>query len=431
MRRTFAFVVLLFVTLGCGRKAEPTFDLQPTHVPPTPPQPPPVVPPVPEEPDDNIPPPKPVQVRSREQSLALGIDYLQNQQSPDGAWRSDVYATFKDGTALTPFVVVAIQEAHDAGVRNAVVEANIKKGCEFLTTLTKPDGTINPPPDGFDYPIYTAALTIKAFSHPLAKDFAKHRAAWVKYLKERQLTEKLGWKPEDKQYGGWGYCRVLPQKPEPGKLAPTLIESNLSATVFALEALKAAGETDAELSKAAAIFVRRCQNWPLLKPNQEPFPWSPFVDGGFHFIYDDPTRNKAGVAHTDPQVFHSYGSTTSDGLQALALCNDPTDKDRREAAGVWLQIHFSAAKHPGTYIKTHESNRNAVYYYYAASVAQTFRDLKLEVPNARDWRAELSYELATRQAKDGSWTNPVELVRENDPLVATSNAVLALARCRK
>ena len=173
------------------------------------------------------------------QALALGVDYLLKQQSPDGAWRSDVYATFKDGVALTPLAVTALQEAHDAGVRNAAVETAIKKGCEHLATFVK-DGTVVPPPDGFDYPLYTAALTLKAFSHPTAKDFALHRGAWVKYLKERQLTERLGWKPEDKEYGGWGYCRVIPKKPEPGQFAPNLIESNLSATVFALDALKAA-----------------------------------------------------------------------------------------------------------------------------------------------------------------------------------------------
>src|SRR5262249_34072715 len=153
-------------------------------------------------------------------------------------------------------------------VVNAGVEAAIKKGCEFLAAFSKSDGNVVPPTEGFEYPLYTAALTLKAFSHPTATDFEKHRAAWVKYLKERQLTEKLGWKPEEKQYGGWGYCRVIPKKPEPGAFAPNLIESNLSATLFALEALKAAGETDSEVYKAAAIFVRRCQN----------------ADGGFHFI---------------------------------------------------------------------------------------------------------------------------------------------------
>ncbi len=421
MSRVLPLALALFIALGCARKDAPP----PVVEAPTPAL---VAPPTPD--DGSIPPPRPVQVRSRQQALALGCDYLQNQQSPDGAWRSDVYATFKDGTALTPLAVVALQEAHDAHIHNRVVEAMIKKGCEFLAKFVKPDGTIEPPTDGFDYPVYTAALTLKAFSHPTAKDFAKHRAGWVKYLKERQLTTALGWKEADKQYGGWGYCRVIPKKPEPGTLAPSLIESNLSATVFALDALKTVGETDAEFYKTAAVFVRRCQNWPILQPHQSPFVWSGFVDGGFHFIYDDPVRNKAGKANDDPPVFHSYGSTTADGLHALALCNDPSDKERRAASANWLTGAFRADHHPGDYASAHERNRDAVYFYYAASVARTFREHKLALPNGRDGVAELSYALAARQAKDGSWTNPIELVRENDPLVATSNAILALARCR-
>jgi prenyltransferase beta subunit len=205
---------------------------------------------------------------------------------------------------------------------------------------------------------------------------------------------------------------VIPKKPEPNTLAPSLIESNLSATLFALEALRTAGETDAAMYSAAAIFVRRCQN----------------PDGGFHFIYDDPTRNKAGQVADAPGTFHSYGSTTADGLAALELCNDQADTARRAAAEKWLITHFRADHHPGTYIETHEMNRDAVFYYYAASAARVLRHLK---GDNRDRVRELAAQLARRQANDGSWTNPVELVRENEPLVATSNAVLALARCGK
>jgi len=408
MRFPLLLVFVLLIGLGCTRKEpEPVVK---SHV-----DPGPAIAPQPVPPDDgSIPPPRLVPVRSRMQALTLGVDYLLAQQSKDGAWRSDVYATFKDGTALTPLAVTALQEAHDAGIRTPAIEVAIKNGCAFLANFTKPDGTITPPTDGFDYPIYTASLTLKAFMHPTAKDYAKYRDAWVKYIKERQLTEKLGWKPEEKQYGGWGYCRVIPKKPEPGEFAPPLIESNLSATLFALEALKAAGETDAEVYKKAAEFVLRCQN----------------DDGGFHFIYDDPVRNKAGVANTEPQRFHSYGSTSADGFRALGFCLLPEHEKRAAAATEWLKKNFRADHHPGTYVKAHEPNRDAVYYYYAASVAKAFRDHKLTLPNGRDWAAELSYELAIRQAKDGSWTNPVELVRENEPLVASSNAILALARCR-
>jgi hypothetical protein len=344
------------------------------------------------------------------QSLALGVDYLLARQSPDGAWRSDVYATFKDGAALTPLVVTALQEAFEAHERNPVVKTAIHKGLVWIAKLSRPDGTIDPGPDGLDYPIYTAALTIQAFSHPSGHDFRKHRDSWVKYLMDRQLTEKLGWQKGEKQYGGWGYCRVLPKKPAPNVIVPPLIESNLSATLFALDALHAAGQLDAETAKAASQFVRRCQN----------------DDGGFHFIYDDPVRNKAGTAKADPLTFHSYGSTTADGLRALRLCGLPTDSAR-----AWLAQNFRAETHPGTYVKPHESNREAVYYYYAASVARAFDDHPFQLPDGRDWAVELSAELAKRQHKDGHWENPVELVRENDPLVATANAMIALAQCRK
>ena len=358
----------------------------------------------------NLPPANQESLKAKQISLALvkGVSFLAKAQSADGAWRSDVYATFKDW-----------HRAHAAGCGRASGSSHVRtgergesfrrKGCEYLAKLVNADGTIDPGPDGLDYPIYTAALTIQAFSHPTAKEFVKYRDAWVKYLKDRQLTAKLGWKKEEKQYGGWGYCRVAPKKPVPNTFAPPLIESNLSATVFALEALAAAGQLDADTAKAAAVFVKRCQN----------------SDGGFHFIYDDPVRNKAGMASADPPTFHSYGSTTADGLRRLQLCGLPT-----ESAREWLVKNFRADTHPGTYVKAQESNREAVYYYYAASAARAFRDSKLTLPHGRDWAAELAAELARRQSRDGHWENPVELVRENDPLVATANAMIALTQCR-
>jgi hypothetical protein len=358
--------------------------------------------------DGGIPAPRPVTRRPAGEALAHGAAHLVSKQSEDGAWRSDVYATFKDGTALTPFAVVALQDAHDAGVRTPAVEAAIAKGVAWLARLSRKDGSIDPGPDGLDYPLYTSALAIKAYSHPTAHNFLLARDGWVKYLKERQLTEALGWKPEEKQYGGWGYCRVVPKKPEPNAIAPALIESNLSATLFALDALKAAGELDAASAKAAARFVRRCQN----------------ADGGFRFIYDDPTRNKAGLATTNPPTFHSYGSTTADGARALALCGLAGDHAQQ-----WLVTHFAADTHPGTYVPAHEPNREAVYFYYAASAARAFRDLKLELPDGRSWADELSRELVLRQKPDGGWVNAVGLVRENDPVVATCSAVSALATC--
>ncbi|WP_439624208.1 prenyltransferase/squalene oxidase repeat-containing protein [Gemmata sp.] len=435
MRRALPALAAFLCLAGCSRGPAPVPDVVVTA--PT---------------DDGIPAPRPVTRRPASEALAHGVTHLLSKQSGDGAWRSDVYATFKDGTALTPFAVVALQEAHDAGARTPAVEAAITKGVAWLAKLSRKDGTIDPGPDGLDYPLYTAALAIKAYSHPTAHNFLVARDGWVKYLKERQLTEALGWKPNEKPYGGWGYCRVLPKKPEPNAIAPALIESNLSATLFALDALKTAGELDDATAKAAVLFVRRCHNyWPFVTLQIKG------IDGGFHFIYDDPTRNKAGIVpfrdappglkldmkhafRPEPAVepepgpshtFNSYGSATADGVRALAICDRGAGDDplRPLVARWWLEQHFRADTHPGTYVKAHEPNREAVYFYYAASAAKAFRDLKLALPDGRSWADELSRELVLRQKPDGSWVNAVELVRENDPLVATCSAVSALATC--
>jgi len=392
MWRFVAILVSVLLIGGCSRPdAEPSRQVTTT-------------------PKGEAPPPTTVQARSAAQALARGVDYLLARQSPDGAWRSEIYATFKDGTALTPLVISSLQQAHDAGERGDRIETGITKGLTWLGTFIRSDGVVDPGPDGFDYSVYTAALAIQCLSHPTAREFAKRRSGWVKYLLDRQLTEQLGWKPDDKQYGGWGYCRVVPRMPAPNTFSPPLVESNLSATLFALDALKSAGQLHPDMVAAARVFVRRCQNG----------------DGGFHFIYDDPVRNKAGIDGRDPLAFHSYGSTTADGLRALDLCGLDT-----RTATEWLRKQFRTDTPPGVYVAAHEPNREAVYYYYLASVARAFSQHKPDLPDGRDWAAEIGKELARRQREDGRWENPVELVRENDPIVATANAVTALACCTR
>lgn len=84
--------------------------------------------------------------------------------------------------------------------------------------------------------------------------------------------------------------------------------------------------------------------------------------------------------------------------------------------------NFLADRHPGKYLPNHEPNRDAVYFYYAASVSKAWDD--------HEARTKLAAELIARQNADGSWINSRNLVREDDPLVATTSAVLALANCR-
>ncbi len=352
-RRTFLTACLAPVA-GCGRPGGP----------------PPAAPPSPAE------------------SLRRGVEFLLRQQVESGAFVSDGYATFRDGTALTPLVLLALQRA--AALADRTADAR-RKAAAFLAAFVQPDGTVRPGPDGTAYPVYTAALAARTLDGP-------PRDAWRRDLLARQLTEAHGWTLADAHYGGWGYYPGVPRKPTPGQPVPAqhLLESNLSATRFALQSLAACGPLPADLTAQAATFLARRQN----------------PDGGYHFVAGDPVRNKAGQLDG---VMRSYGSATADGLLCERFLGQPGDRPR-----AWLRDHFRADRHPGDYVPAHEPNRDAVYFYYAAAVAEALPEV----------RPALHRHLAATQSPAGHWANPLDLVREDDPVLATAYAVLVLSVSR-
>lgn len=360
-------------------------------------------------------------------SLWAATTFLTRQQARDGAWRPDTYGAFKDGPSLTPLVVQAL--LWNPGSKN--LDWICCRGADYLTTMVQADGSIDSGPRGLSYPVYTAANAVIL----LSKLNRKQRDAWLSYLRARQLTEDLGWQPSDREYGGWGYASGLPRKPKPGEAAPALTESNLSATVFALQALRAAGASAADPAiQKALTFVKRCQNYSDEPKLRDPA----FDDGGFFFIYDDSVRNKAGVAGKDRAGrtrFASYGSTTADGLRALLACGLPAADDRVLAARSWIERNFTVVDHPGQYVKERHGDRPALYFYYCCSLAQALHALdvrEVQTPEGKvAWAEALADELMKRQRADGSWINPTKAVREDEPVLATSLAAIALAVCRE
>jgi hypothetical protein len=346
-------------------------------------------------------------------ALDRAVNYLVDRQDDDGAWRSEIYGPFKDGPSLTSFIASkfrSLNNTHD-------VESASFKAARYLV------GRIDKGPANFTYPTYTAAGAVLALDQQ--PEFVNQQQAWLKYLRSLQLTDELGWQPSDLAYGGWGYAATGLQ-PVNGAPATPLAVPNLSAIVFALRALRTAGGNSCDPAiQGARRFVERCQNWSDDPDNHD----DTFDDGGFHFLLEDPQRNKAGEVGVDRagrQRFASYGSATADGLQALALCGFGMDHPRRLAAEGWLMRNFSASRHPGDYLPSREHLRPTLYYYYAASISQTFRFSGLLgrlAPN-------LAAEMLLRQRSDGSWANSAVDVREDDPLVATPLAVQVLRNCR-
>src|SRR5262245_3116701 len=101
-------------------------------------------------------PPQGTDTSETERALVRAVRYLAACQSADGAWRSDTYGTFKDGTALTPLVLYVL-ETLPAHLRP---ERSCDRAAGYLAAMVRRDGTIAPPADGFDYPLYTAAISV-------------------------------------------------------------------------------------------------------------------------------------------------------------------------------------------------------------------------------------------------------------------------------
>jgi squalene-hopene/tetraprenyl-beta-curcumene cyclase len=376
-----------------------------------------------------------------DRSLAKAVHYLLDRQSPDGAWRSDVYGAFKDGDALTPLVLEALLAAEPATGRNS--EPSCRKGAGYLGQMVRDGGTIDADPHGLTYPIYTASLAVVVLRRLGDREHLIAADAWLRYLLDRQLTEQLGWRREDPEFGGWGYAADPLRRPAPGVTVPSVAQPNLSATLFALEALHSAGyyarpagsvsrHADHPSVENALVFIQRCQNF---SDDAKP---TALDDGGFFFVHGDPVRNKAGVAGADGAGhtrYISYGSTTVDGVRGLLLCGLPRDHPRVKAASRWLAQHFDPEHHPGSYVAEREASRRALYFYYTASLARALCALgteEVKTPTGTSkWAASLADALLKRQGKDGSWFNPAVDVREDDRLVATPLAVIALAACRE
>jgi hypothetical protein len=360
------------------------------------------------------PTPVPTQLtRKINASLGLAAKYLIQHQSPDGAWRSETYGFLKDGGSLTPHVAMFLSSLPRKFETAATVE-NAKK---FLRTVSR---------ENLVYSVYTAADISRLFDDP------EIRSPWLAYLRQHQLTEFVDWQLNDAEYGGWSYAANPPRRPADLKTRGPWDWSNLSATAAALEALRAAGLTDADPAiSPALLFAERCQNLPPEGYQGD----EKFDDGGFFFSPAEPIRNKAGSAGKDRygEHFNSYGSATVDGIIILIDCGLPADHPRLVAARNWLGKRFDVEHNPGKFVPGNEDLRDATYFYYCRGLARVMHRL-----GWRYWQKDqrsidgawmLIEALLKRQRPDGSFANSFTDGREDDPLVATPMAAEALLIC--
>ncbi len=317
--------------------------------------------------------------------------FLLDRQQDDGSWRSSVYGAFKDGRALTPLVTLALDE------NISYAQKAMRKARAWIRANGEPITEV--------FPVHNAAWLLQLTDKTSPQD-AELRRICLKRLKSLQLGDAHGWKLGHAYHGGWSYA---PFAPEAGKDIAPFQQPNLSATVLALEGLRAGGTpADSSIIRDARRFIERCQNYSTMP--------STFDDGGFFQLKDDPNRNKAGSAGQDGAGRtrqRSYTSATADGLRGLLMCGCESDNARVKAAIGWMDKHLDVDDVP-------DLRHYASYAVVRADkLAQKFRG-----PPA--WSREVQEELTEQQRADGSWHNAAGEMRENDPIVATALALLAL-----
>lgn len=320
-------------------------------------------------------------------SLGDAAQYLWSQQAEDGGFHSRTYGLLRSGQSLTPFVLVAllgIPESESSPRREAIGRA-----FSFIKANTNASGAIGLMDDtAADYPNYATALSVCAMVKARNHGYERVIEPMVAQLRGQQFSEAYGWTSLQAPYGGWGMGGSIHRPPEAGHV-------DLSMTRHVLEALQLSGVPASDpVMTRALIYLERSQN----------------SDGGFCFSPVNPEINKAGE---NGGRFASYGTATADGVLALRAAGVHNEDPRIASAITWLKDHHQPDRAPGFDEGTRQPWGSGLRFYYAHAISRVLPHLPIELPP---------------QATDGSFQNSVNIVKEDDPLIATTFALYVMSR---
>ena len=341
----------------------------------------------------------------------LALDWLGQQQAPDGSWGHGY-------PAITALVTTAfLRSPEKLGTENRVA---VNRALKNILAAVKPDGGIYPQ-KAPQMQAYNTSICLMALvaADDRAYDETIRRARG--FLIGQQADEARGYGPDSVFYGGIGYgddgrpdLSNLQWSLEALKVsqdyAPRSEASNRpvdESSAVTSGAVKAASGQGLFWDKAL-VFLQRCQN----RTTSNDQSWAN-DDGGFQY---NPEESKAG-GHT------SYGSMSYAGMKSLIYAGLSRDDPRVKAALGWCSRNYKLEVNP-------EMGLQGLYYYYHsmakalnASGAESLTDGK---GKAHPWRAEMIVHLASLQKADGYWVNTVGRWWENDPQLVTSYCVLTL-----
>ena len=346
-----------------------------------------------------------------ENMVVHGLDFLKQQQQPDGGWQQP-----NEPPAITAITVKAfIADPHYKGD-----EPFIAKAFSKLLSYQKEDGSISDD----NLATYNTAIAISALGESKQEQYKTAMQKALGYLRSIQWIDKIEGVPAnmkvpetDPNYGGFGYGTK-------GKRA------DLSNTQTALDALHDAGlKPDDPAYQAALKFVTRAQN----NSETNNAKWAS-DDGGFIYAVADGGSSKAGE-YTSPDgrpMLRSYGSMTYAGLKSMIYAGLSHEDPRVRAAWKWVSNNWTLDENPGVKYgdpKNPKGGDDGLFYYYHTLARALHAYGEPIITDSKgvkhDWRVELIEKLTTQQQPDGHWTG-LQKWMENKPTLSTAYAILAI-----
>jgi hypothetical protein len=354
--------------------------------------------------------------------LARACAWLWSRQADDGGWHSDTQGLFRSGQALTPFVLHAVAGAPTGACPPP--RDGIARALGFVRRHVSADGLLGvADPDVLEYPNYSTAYALRGLVRWGGPDDKALVDKMCGRLASDQYGPANGFDESSPAFGGWGFGGRR-ARGQTGHM-------DLAHTRRVLEALREAGTADPALFERARLFLRLMQRHPAeRRPHPRPREYSTHVrtgrrfDGGFFFSPVVLDANKGDVLADADGAYHaSYATATCDGVLALLAAGVLPGDERVTAARDWL-VARGRLDHPeGIPAGTPQDWGAAVYYYHLAVRAEAYAALGLSAA----LRPRLAAELAPHQEPDGRFVNERNhLMKEDDPLLATALAVIAL-----
>ena len=347
--------------------------------------------------------------------------FLLSKQLPDGSWRSATYGLLKSGQSLTPFVLYSLSQT----IRNGEDQEKpwAQQSMKFLRAHGNIDGAHGrSDPDILDYPNYATSYALECFLEFGDEKDKPVIQKMIHYLQNQQFSEPNGITIKDPPYGGWGFGV---------NTKPTLSSFvDLSHTRRVLQSLAKAESLTPKIKIRAKRFLNLLQKRKFEKNFNSSGIWHEDTgyDGGFFSSPNIGYANK-GRTEKDPNsgetYFRSYSTATCDGILALLALNTSSDNRFLKDASEWLKNNEDWKSPKGIPLNDPAPWRESITLYNIMVQSEAFSALNLE----GNWRYHLIQALRDRQREDGSFANMNgKLMKEDDPLISTSYALIALSR---